>query len=325
MKKHLLKGFTLVELLIGIGLFAILSTAAYSMLTGSMNASLVGKVQADVNSKAKTAVEAIANDLRTSYTPVYSLYNSSVIFPTTRQIDTTQPDGTNFVPQTVGVPELQGKKYTKKSVDATERIFNNVNQLVFYSHVPDPDSHVPDSDSNLDVGYSIVRYYVTRSNPTDTRVALKRKVYNWQNMHLTDEGYPVGITKDITFDPEAAFAEPMEVGGNNLTAYKNDFNVIEMPMEGDFIVLYVSRAAERYNGGMTIVPNQFYIKVIVGQQARLNDALRGSINFTLHKKYGSDLAAYQDTLEEQLLLDPHNAKRRMLRTAVMDSTVTVPK
>ena len=104
MKKNINKfGFTLIELMIAIVLFSVLSIATYTLLKNTMDSGLQQKAQQSANENAKNLLKMIAYDLKSSTVVNYRtklknstsiqdehfFYPSSVFYPTISQCSST--------------------------------------------------------------------------------------------------------------------------------------------------------------------------------------------------------------------------------------------
>ncbi len=305
-------GFTIVELLVGIGLFGIISVFAYSMLKGALDASLVGKVQQDVQAKVKVALDAITSELKSSYTPNFLGYRSSVIFPPLSQFDTADqtPSEAPTPRLPVGFPIVTWSGSTP-TIDATpmNRIKDNRNRLVFYTRRDSRNNTTGQNVANFFiVDYSVEIYPLTAS---ERSCRLVRKSYSWNLTTNYEMGLsrvnPGGVNEYFLFN-DADLRNPQEIQ-----------TIIEMPGAGDAILLYASRIVE--GNPQTVVPNQIFVRLGICQAVK---ALKS------HTFYNEDTegtpAVYTDAFSNALADPKYNSpQRKNLRTAVMETSVTIPK
>lgn len=87
MNKRKTKGFTLIELMVGAALFVMVSILAFNFLKDSMTASEENRIMMDLQKQAKTAMDALQNELTNSaYLPSLGQSDvnvpASVLYPT---------------------------------------------------------------------------------------------------------------------------------------------------------------------------------------------------------------------------------------------------
>ncbi len=267
MKKLLLKkssGFTLVEIMIAVVLFSILSVAVYSLLKSSMDSTLKQKTQEAANTNAKAILSTISADLKSSSVIEGSFlaggnstqYLSSVICPATGEASTAdlgQADLDNLNPAP-GFKALDRDDLI--NIDGLGSIARNYNRLVFYRRVI----------NNNSVDFNIIEYGVEVDQNTH-KCRLQRKIYNWNNVTTwTGLNLSNGINESAIDNQDFTFNAADLNGMNPAT----EETIVELPNEGDAIILYTARTFDDTFTPRRLSANQYFIKVIVLQTARSN-------------------------------------------------------
>lgn len=310
-------GFTLVEIMVAIVLFGFLAIGAYSLLKGSMDATLKSRVQQDAQEKASAIINAVTPDLKSSFSHrrkdgANNLnFQSSVIFP-----DPDHPSSA-FAPGSFGT-QNDANKWEEgdqiptpglENTESLEEIPNNINRLVFYSNFRN-------SGTN---NFFVTEYRVSPKILADNGLmscAFERLVWAWDSLG------------DNTLNGNLQFNEGYFAGatlGNKPPALRERQTVVEMPNAGDVIVFYTARNIEPQSG---VVParlsqNQYLIKAIVAENVKsnLNSAniyseSNGVVNITnrfVDIMKGTDLPRSEKYLTKNY------------RTVTLDASVTVPQ
>lgn len=269
MKNILLRkrtGFTLVEIMVAVTLFSILSVAVYSLLKSSMDSTLKQKTQEAANTNAKAILAAISTDLKSSSVIDGTLppggggnavrYISSVICPATGEASTADLSNANVNLNNLISPGFKPlNRNDLINANGLARIAANSNRLVFYRKIIDPND-----DGNI--RFIIIEYAVELTNAGKSR--LVRRQYDWPNtqwtgLQFTAANNPIAVNnQDFTFDP-----------GTLNNPFQTE-TIVELPNEGDAIILYTARTFDDTFAPRRLSANQYFIKVIVLQTARSN-------------------------------------------------------
>lgn len=261
MKKRNFKfGFTLIELMVAVGLFAALMVGAYTLLKNSLDSTLAQKTQQVANDNAKTIISLVADDLKSSNVISASMatdsvsayqYQSSVIFPATSQQSTVgnaSGDYPSYISATsslVSAPSVYNN---------TVGISRNKNRLVFYKQQHDNDTG--------DLKSYIIEYRVVAD--TDfSNCSLRKIKYDWTDIKWTGLTMAAGIDNTLGIDGKAVtFSNPDSLGTEIET---ND--LLTLPNRGDAIMLSTMRTLDD-RGVTKLSANQYEVKVIVFQTVR---------------------------------------------------------
>lgn len=249
-------GFTLVEILIGIALFAILSVAAFSFMQSSMTATLRQKTQQQANDNAKAILTAVTTEMKSSYREPAALtmtgksgdpicnYKSSVIYPATAEASTA--DGAIASKRELVAPSID----TDEGLD---RAGANKNEVVFYTRTNDGKFYV-------------VRYAVIVENGL---CRVDRFVYNWP-YHTEWCGISVNSTS-ISLAVDGMDVRYTGTGKLGTDISEQRTTIASLPSVGDAAILYVARSwDDTYGGGLAskLSANQYFVKVLVFQTLR---------------------------------------------------------
>ncbi len=304
------RGFTLIELMIAIFLFSILSVAAYSIMKSSMDATLAGKVQQDIQNKALTAMNAITTDLKSSITLRTDAYTSSVIYPDTLHFSSATQNPANANTNRWTTASFPGTAPDLTDNNGRAQLLENNNSLIFYTR-----------DAGND--FRVVEYMVAATVAGQKRTCrLDRITWRWGNPNQL-----LGLDADGS---DFVFSRN---GTNGLTSgggIENRQTIVEMPNNGDAIVLYTSRGVEEnpvVAGQRLLIPNQYFVKIIICQNIRnidsataaqrLNSIYNNNTTDGSALTYGSGLTS--------VFAGPVNRERRNYRTTELETAIVVPK
>lgn len=310
-------GFTLVEILIGIALFAILSVAAFSFMQSSMTATLRQKTQQQANDNAKAILTAVTTEMKSSYREPAALtmnnksgdpicnYKSSVIYPATAEASTA--DGAIASKRELVAPSID----TDEGLD---RAGANKNEVVFYTRTNNGEFYV-------------VRYAVIVENGL---CRVDRFVYNWPNPTQW-----CGIRVNSTSISLAV--DGMDVRyytgnlGSEITTKRT--TIASLPSVGDAAILYVARSwDDTYGGGLAskLSANQYFVKVLVFQTLRgldisnYSNEVGASSNSTVAASFSASKAPLRLFKSSSSNFTKNDSmKRQNYRAAELDGIVTV--
>lgn len=310
-------GFTLVEILIGIALFAILSVAAFSFMQSSMTATLRQKTQQQANDNAKAILTAVTTEMKSSYREPAALtmynksgdpicnYKSSVIYPATAEASTA--DGAIASKRDLVAPSID-------TDEGLNRAAANKNEVVFYTRTNDG-------------RFYVVRYAVIVENGL---CRVDRFVYNWPN-----PAQWCGIKVNST-------SISLAVDGMDVRYYRGNLGsedstkrttVASLPNVGDAAILYVARSwDDTYGGGLAskLSANQYFVKVLVFQTLRGLDISSYATEVGAASS-STDAASFSAGKSPLRLFKSNSAnftkddsmKRQNYRAAELDGIVTV--
>ena len=316
MKKKCKYGFTLVELMIAIVLFATLSVTVYNVLKGTMDSTLRQKTQQSVNDNAKSLLNMIVDDLRSS-TPlnlklpfvendnrVFS-YSSSVIFPTTSQLSNTgfNVNDVNADAEVVGF-NSNNNRFQFDHIDNDFR-----NRFLFYT------KNTFDENMNNNVAFNTVEYRSVLGD--DGKCRVNRMVYDnptnrlfWNNIGIREGG-----AGNLAID-----ARGLLYNGIYNPRPGNTTTLFTLPNKGDGVIIYVRRAIDdtNPNNGARFSANQYFVRVMVFQ------TLRNFTDVDYFQDNGENLVPTPDFLE--VINQPNDKahpRRNNYRFADISSSVTV--
>lgn len=276
MKNILLKkrtGFTLVEIMVAVTLFSILSVAVYSLLKSSMDSTLKQKTQEAANTNAKAILSAISTDLKSSSVINGTLslpdsnnsaqYLSSVICPATGEastadLDTTEVNLNNLVPP--GFKPLNRDDLINN--DGIDRISDNCNRLVFYRRFLE----VNNDTNQAEVNFQVIEYRVEVDANTH-KCRLQRIRYDWNGNAANTW---LGLNLDKNVNGNAVDNQNFTFDTGDLEKPLQTETIVELPNEGDAIILYTARTFDDTFNPRRLSANQYFIKVIVFQTAKSN-------------------------------------------------------
>lgn len=308
-------GFTLVEILVGIALFAILSVAAFSFMQSSMTATLSQKTQQQANDNAKAILTAVTTEMKSSYREPAALtmdnksgypicnYKSSVIYPATAEASTA--DGAINTKKSLVAPSID----TDEGLD---RAGANKNEVVFYTRTDRGDFYV-------------VRYAVIVENGL---CRVDRFVYNWSN-HAQSQWSGIRMYSNTT---------SLAVDGMDIRYYPNNLGneittkrttIASLPSVGDAAILYVARSwDDTYGGGLAskLSANQYFVKVLVFQTLRGLDEISYKNDVGPFSGNPTTAATFSASNAPLKLFRSNNSdsmKRRNYRAAELDGIVNV--
>ena len=313
--KYKSPGFTLIEILVAVLLLGFLSIGAYSVLQSSMDATIKGKVQQDVQTKASAIINAITSDLKSSFpyrkkNNVQNLnFHSSVIFPDPDHPTTLVPPGTYGTPNdanrwtdnaanVLNMPGLETE-------NARNQMANNINRLVFYSNF---------RASNGTNNFLVTEYRVSLKDIATGLQScfLERLVWDWDanaDNTLNDNRFQ--------FNAAAFVGTPRE-----------RHTIVEMTNPGDVIILYTARNVEPQQGVIParLSPNQYFIRTIVAGKTKANEPNNiytniGDGRMQLNNDFATVMTPLQNTRANRV----KNGRRANYRTATLDASVTVPQ
>ena len=305
--KKVFSGFTLIEIMVAMGLFIVLAISAYIFLKNLTEATLAGKVQQDAQNKAAAIINAITTDLKSSESA--RLFNgaanrediTSVLFPELFKINTrTDATNTRVNPTVTAPPEFP--KEINENIAHPEAITRNQNRIIFYSKTSDNHSII--------IEYTVVRSETMEGNSC----RLERRVYRWNpaiaNFGLTENGNAY-LLSDVDFKERDASRQ----------------TIAEMQNPGDAIILYTSRSLVPdpfdHTAANTVSNDQYFIRVIVCEQIK-----RPQGNITgIYENVGADgdgsPIRYSGNFTA-IFSNGKTAQRKNYRIASMDSVVKVP-
>ena len=316
MKKKCRYGFTLVEVLIAIVLFATLSVAVYSILKGTMDSTLRQKTQQAVNENAKSLLKMAVDDLKSSTIVNLTLpldgandfrsrnyfYRSSVIFPATGQFSNTE--------------NIDGNEAFGFTNDGTLSVPNGFkNRFLFYTK----SAFEYDSESNNSVSFRIVEY---KTKVESGKCRVERNVYDPREFckgHNLDTWPGLSLLNNVN---NLEFSLQRQISFNGQAPSKDDtsMTVFELPNNGDISLIYVNRAWDDTVGvaSRRFAANQYVVKVLVFQTMK-------NITETYFNADGIPNAAFTGLfIQEKDLNNTNKNKRRNYRYSEISSSVSVP-
>ena len=320
MKKRNFKfGFTLIELMVAIGLFAALMVGAYTLLKNSLDSTLAQKTQQVANDNAKAIISLVADDLKSSNVISGTMatdsvnayqYPSSVIFPATSQQSTVGTSTTAYPANITAVNNLVSVPSVYKNRTG---ITNNKNRLIFYKQ---------EYDNTGTLKNYIIEYRVA-ANDDLSNCSLRRIKYNWTDVKWT--GLTGGSsTGSLSIDGRVV------TFSNNLPASIVETNdLVTLPNRGDAIMLSTMRTLDD-RGGTRLSANQYEVKVIVFQTIRpfkTSAEVTNYFGFTnntlvLKSNFVNLFSKEADSIKgKNVSLTP---QRKNYRFAEISSIVTVP-
>lgn len=267
-RKNFKFGFTLIELIIALALFATLSIAVYTVLKNSLDSTLKANTQQTANENAKSIMSIVTADLKSSMVinskllvngskaKAFYQYPSSVIFPPTTSFSSASETNTASFPGVLG--EGNSKWGTI--------LPNNQNKIFFYNQ---KNSH--DGTGNLET--SVIEYRVAVD--TDySNCRLEKREYSWSSTGSYSSTW-FGIrsnseSNDLSIDGAGISFVQSDLG----TPDSNKTQVItKLPNMGDAILLYTERGIDDSfsivnNSVKKLAENQYNLKVAVFQTVR---------------------------------------------------------
>lgn len=257
-------GFTLIELMVALGLFAALSITVYTVLKNSLDSTLKANTQQTANENAKSIMSIITADLKSSmvinsrllasgtYPRSFYQYPSSVIFPPTTSFSSAY-SGSDFN-NTPGVLTEGNSKWGTL-------LKNNKNKILFYNQ-----RNLNDATGNLKT--SVIEYRVAVDSDY-SNCRLEKREYNWS---------ADGLYSSTWFGLKSNSSSTVpSIDGANITFDKNGLGnpdqnatqvITKLPNIGDAILLYTERGIDDSFTNQKLAGNQYNLKVAVFQTVR---------------------------------------------------------
>ena len=263
-RKHSKFGFTLIELMVALGLFAALSITVYTVLKNSLDSTLKANTQQTANENAKSIMSIITADLKSSmvlnsrllasgtYPRSFYQYPSSVIFPPTTSFSSAY-SGADLTT----VPGILSEGNTKWGTILP----NNQNKIFFYNQ---KNSH--DGTGNLET--SVIEYRVAVDNDY-SNCRLERREYNWSADGLYSSTW-LGLKSDSASSNLSIDGANITFNSAGLPAPQPPEVITKLPNMGDAILLYTERGID---DSFTIVGDSFSNAKLAGNQYNLKVAV----------------------------------------------------
>lgn len=279
MKKNINKfGFTLIELMIAIVLFSVLSIATYTLLKNTMDSGLQQKAQQSANENAKNLLKMIAYDLKSS---------TVVNYRTKLQNSTSIQDEHFFYPSSVFYPTISQCSSTTRTDEETpmglvndnakQTMRNNTNRIGFYAKnmfdlqagTAGSGGTVGQISSTNNVRLQAVLYSTHIQND---KCLVVRQVFTSDTSVLFNTLPGIKLedgTVDLCVDTRNYGFENNFNQANRFNQTNNDI-ILRLPNRGDVAMIYLARAMDDTMGVNTrkFATNQYVLKVMVFQTVK---------------------------------------------------------